>query len=891
MTTRRIRRALACLALLVACEGPAGPNPAPVAAPMPQPPPMLVVGGCAERTEAVCTLAGDQDQPLVVWLDLPIGARVAIDLDGAAVETTPVEVDGGQRWRLTIAAAVDRMHVRGVDPPWTEPIELTFEREPVDPLVLAALAGRVPALASLDAAVRERTGLQRLQLLLLLARIDREHALAHAGAAAELARALDRPRDEADAAAIACDAKLRTADPDGVATWCGRLSAAARRAPEITHWAEYYDGGRRASLRGDPDDALRHYRLATRWSLRVADVVLATHASGQAVLALAALGRIAQARAAARDAVALADDPAIGCRDRANFLGNLTWQELMLAPDDGSAELPYDLIEQTLADADVGGRCPTPRTAHNALLNLAYAELLAGEPARARQVLDRLRFDEDASDWQDWLDEFSAMAELAEGRWDRLTELAPIPRGDADLMLLARLRHAQTLERTGLHAAAIAAYTAIEDELDEAVRMVGADAGQDRWLARRTTSSDRLVDLLVADGQLAEATCRARLAASRPWRALDRQSRFAALDPIARAAWMQRLAEHRALRGRLESEAREDWRLSGDALARAQLRRRQQLDAATATIDGQLGAIGAPPRCDELPLPVAARPLLLALGTGDRDRALLASQAGLAAVELPAGADAQAWARALAPWIGDDGEIERLTVIATGRATTIRFHALELAAAPVLARVEVAYGSDLPPLAIAAAPRAVSIVGDPRGDLEAARSEAERVAELWSTRDREVVLRVGEQATRAAVVDDLCRSELFHYAGHGVRADGGWEDALLLAEGAALHSADVLTLPRVPTHVVLAGCKTGALDDEGLAGGLNLGRAFLLAGSTEVIVADSDVPDAITRAVAERLYADELDDTDLVTRLRRAQLELRAQAPHSPWAAFRVLVR
>ena len=73
----------------------------------------------------------------------------------------------------------------------------------------------------------------------------------------------------------------------------------------------------------------------------------------------------------------------------------------------------------------------------------------------------------------------------------------------------------------------------------------------------------------------------------------------------------------------------------------------------------------------------------------------------------------------------------------------------------------------------------LNFVADPNGNLAGGRDEAKAVAAgLRSGAAWEIRTLEGEGATRGALLDELARSQLFHYAGHGIfaGADGGGGD-------------------------------------------------------------------------------------------------------------------
>ncbi len=134
---------------------------------------------------------------------------------------------------------------------------------------------------------------------------------------------------------------------------------------------------------------------------------------------------------------------------------------------------------------------------------------------------------------------------------------------------------------------------------------------------------------------------------------------------------------------------------------------------------------------------------------------------------------------------------------------------------------------------------------------------------------------------------------LLHYAGHGRNLGlGGWDSVLVLADDSTLGVGDILALPRVPAAVVLSGCETGASDAHALAGGMNLGRAFLLAGTRTVIAASGALDDEIAALVGAELYREWRPDRpfDGPGALRRALLRVRAARPgHTGWQQLHAL--
>jgi hypothetical protein len=234
----------------------------------------------------------------------------------------------------------------------------------------------------------------------------------------------------------------------------------------------------------------------------------------------------------------------------------------------------------------------------------------------------------------------------------------------------------------------------------------------------------------------------------------------------------------------------------------------------------------------------------------------------------------------------------RVTLLPYGRAWHLDLHALPWRGQPLVQSRPVAYGLDLPPLAAPASPLTpltprILLVDDPTGDLPAARDEADALADALAggTLDR----LSGDRATGAAVRAGLPRASLFHYAGHGRFA--GWESHLPLAGDSRLRIGDILTLARVPAHVILSGCETARTSAGAAPESLGIAQAFLAAGASQVVAAVRPVDDALAAGLGPLLHAGPTGaGPDLVLALQRAQIEL-ARTGTADWPAFRVLIR
>jgi hypothetical protein len=443
-------------------------------------------------------------------------------------------------------------------------------------------------------------------------------------------------------------------------------------------------------------------------------------------------------------------------------------------------------------------------------------------------------------------------------------------------------------------AAAIDVWRRAEEILDAEVSNLGVAQGRETFISARWTSALGLVEALLATGHTPEAMCRLRLARGRALRAADRRMRIDARPELAQFDAFARI------RDALDVEAAEDWSFSGDELARRHARRDQRrrealaLVAAPATSSEALGCAMLASRADD--------ELLVAMYPTRTDTIVL--------VEGPHGTDVHrlppipesetdkiAWADGLLAALGDRlAAITVLRVLPVGTTWTIPVHAGRIDGAPIVERVAVTYGLDLPRRSGSprSATRAV-VVADPSEDLPHAREEKDYVRSTLATAGWEVAALGGSGADRTTVLGAIGDADLFHYAGHGVhRGEDGWDAALLLDRGMTIEPADVLAASAVPRIAVLAGCETGAVRSALVDGGMSLGRAFLLAGSDVVIVGDRKIRDEDSVAFVRALYggADAPAEFDPIAAVRRAYRERAAAGvTAAAWFGFRVLVR
>ncbi len=170
------------------------------------------------------------------------------------------------------------------------------------------------------------------------------------------------------------------------------------------------------------------------------------------------------------------------------------------------------------------------------------------------------------------------------------------------------------------------------------------------------------------------------------------------------------------------------------------------------------------------------------------------------------------------------------------------------------------------------------VVGDPGGDLPAARREADEVAALIG-----VDAAVGMDATRATVLSGN-GAALLHVAGHTRRTPIG--PALALADG-VVNAGDVIERGVAAQVVVLTSCASADPSDPDQLG--PLASAFLATGSGAVVASRWAVDDETALQFARYFYAaGGVDDPVLATAVAQRRLAADGADVFS-WGTFVVL--
>ncbi len=459
-----------------------------------------------------------------------------------------------------------------------------------------------------------------------------------------------------------------------------------------------------------------------------------------------------------------------------------------------------------------------------------------------------------------------------------------------------RLSHGQALEALGRTREAIALYEDGEEAIEAEAPLLPLGEGQTSFAKLRRASSDRLIALRLRQGRADLAFLVARRRHTRTLGLLARSAKLAVIDGAEAARWQRALARYRVEREALEREASEDWKL---ATAELKLRLRQRQGRVSRLLEElDEGLLGGPKvrTSSELRVPQGAVALAYYrlsedfVAFGSTSTRLRWSRGRTIAPEATPEALANTL---LEPFRAELLQASQIVVLAEEGLETVDLSALPFAGAPLVARAPITHSLDLAP---GTRPEETGhqalVVGDPRGDLPNARSEAAHVAQALQQSGLEVLRLDGSLATHSAIAAALAdaRTSFAHYAGHARFAGlDGQSSGLLLAGEATLLVTDVLSAQRVPSRLVLSGCET-ARSTGGPAEGLGIAQAFLLAGASEVIAARRPVDDATTAQLMRALYAGDPGES-LSQALRRAQLEVFRGQRGTAWSAFRILVR
>jgi CHAT domain-containing protein len=177
-----------------------------------------------------------------------------------------------------------------------------------------------------------------------------------------------------------------------------------------------------------------------------------------------------------------------------------------------------------------------------------------------------------------------------------------------------------------------------------------------------------------------------------------------------------------------------------------------------------------------------------------------------------------------------------------------------------------------------------------KGHLQRVKDEAHTVASLLDG-----TCYLESEATIARLIEQAAGRSIIHLATHGQsRLDAPNFSYVRLADG-QLNAIDTFSLDlRECELVTLSGCETGLALSGGGDEQLGLGRAFLAAGATSLVMSLWPVEDSATNELMKLFYQYLLKGESKVEALRAAQSRLLGDAESNYthpyfWAAFRLV--
>lgn len=871
--------AWAGLTLLLALGGSAAEPDAP------WPEPLAVEWGhCAARAHGaapVCVY--DPAEPVRLWIDHPRAeaARVRIDGQDALVEAYALAVEpGGQGLRVRVPPGAHELEVAIEQPEGVHAWGLLLRQRPAEPPRQRPEPSAGPSPEEALAAALGSDDADRIE------RVARRVADG---------RVADGHGEHAALTLCAASFRLRQLRAFEAAGRMLDRAAAIEGASSTSRIAVSIYRGVLLWSQGDLHQAVPHLRDGTRSSLRIENAMLLPDALPIYAEALAELGYYPEARYWARQVL---EHLAADACNQARNVRTAGWINLVLRAREQPHDDPRPLLERAIALYRTQPGCAAEQGA--AQLSLALLAFGDGDAdgAAARldaidgatlSVEDRVR----AADLRVRLRLAAADVAGAEQAWAELQTAAAVV-DDDDARWRQEVRRGEILARRRDHDAALEAFSRAEQRLDRLVRAqavvgVGRTATADRYLEGTTA----WVSLLVALGRAPEALCVARQARAR------RRSAAAGLDvlpPAERAAVEDRRRRYRELKRRaeqLEASIADHPQAQEPALRHEAQQLAREASALVDEIVASLMQATASPRCEQL-VPAAPGELLLGLYPREHDWLVFVQHEGatrMHGVAVPGTAEladpAALGKRLLAP-IGEAlDRAARVRVLAYRETQALDVHLLPWRGRPLLARVPVTYGVELPalpPVQPTEPPRAL-LLADPTGTLLAARAEIDDVA----ARLRDAGWQVDAPATddRAASEPTLAGYALLHYAAHTATHHGeprvwapypageaGGLPHLRIGPTARLEVHDIVAQRPMPPVAFLAGCKTGLVELD--AGSTSLALAFLLADGRQVVASREDVADALAADVARRFYARLQGEhgMDAAAAMHRVQQEL-----------------
>jgi hypothetical protein len=340
-----------------------------------------------------------------------------------------------------------------------------------------------------------------------------------------------------------------------------------------------------------------------------------------------------------------------------------------------------------------------------------------------------------------------------------------------------------------------------------------------------------------------------------------RADRLHGLGAEQRQRWDAALGRYQRIRRELDQQAEREWEIPRASLARSRAGRQALAEEAHGALDEAYSLLGEEGSSTGTGhhRPAGDDELILCFFPGMSSWYVFAATVGVTKVhrfsamelESPSGP-----AEVLKTFEEEVRAARRLRLLPYGSADGVDWHFALLGGQPLISILDVEYGLDLPATVSSHSSAGESpvglIVADPNGDLPAALKEAEMVSRMlpgWRLTRLQ-----GLTATRAAMVENLSQTYLFHYAGHAEASPNqSLASALIMAGNSRLDLGDVLAAGSMPTLVVLSACEAaGTSSTHGSL--MGLAQGFVAAGAHAAIAPTGVVGDGAARAFFSAFY-------------------------------------
>jgi tetratricopeptide (TPR) repeat protein len=845
---------------------------------------------------------------------------------GALGRSIEAHVDGGIRLTLDIPRGVRTIRIQGPrgQDVWSLGIGEKKTRAEIDSLVALGRTGKYEqALRSLEA-LRARTSEQ-----------DTGPIDAAIGRMALALGDVDRAERGFRAAIAASKAEGRLADVmlDGSALlWAlvhlqQRYVDARVLLAELTPFGEQfaegrallnYDAGLLAADTGEIRASLERYRDAERLARRLA-LPMTDNTAEEVARLLVRVGRIDEAIAKLKGL----PPPSEPCA-RATRALNLVWALMEAAASRGKRDRDVAIVDALDAAKTATSACPDTHRRLLALLNAAEYALQVGDDAEVERLASQIvamPSDRDvlrASRRADVLGQWH----LGRGRpAQALVEFENQIFAARGAGLLEETFHGEVgagraLSALGRRGAAVARLKEAQKILERMLRWIPMGEGRGSFLGGHDDGVRFLVATLVAGGALREAFRAARWARAVEVAHTARLDRLARLSPEARRYWDEAVSRYQRIRGEIERQAEDDWRLPRSLLVGVRSDRHARAEKARVALDDAYRLLFEVDRRNDFQLSHPSRgDLYLAFFPGSTGwLAFAATRAGVVARRIE-----ESWLSSPieATKILDLFETQlalahNVRVFPYGAADRLDWQAVLWKGRPLLSLVTVEYGLDvgtrLQADPVVAAPLNALVISNPTGDLPEATSEADGVARALSA--WQVTRLDGPAATRSATLASLPTARLFHYAGHAELSNSEpLSSALVLGGRARVELGDLLAIPSVPDLVVMSACEAAGSHQSG-SSLMGLAQAFIAAGARAAIAPTRPIRDADARAFVAAFYASFVKGDagrtaaafgrmeDIRAAFRDAALAIESEKRNVPgetrertgWESFRLLV-